>query len=223
MRFVLYFASLSAAVMGIKERKAKEKEDLKQLILDAALELLERDGFDALSIRKIAERIEYAPATIYLYYRDKDQLLYELHNVGFELFMSDLRECLVGETADERLKIMGRKYIEFGLRRPQLYNLMFIVPEPISEENLVEFDGWAQGYSSLNFLKQILAQGMEEGSLPVGDVDISALQHWATVHGLVSLLFSCRLDMIPDEHRTHAVFAAYDRYLQLILKAAPKA
>ncbi len=211
--------------MGIKERKAKEKEELKQLILDAAVDLLERDGFEALSIRKIAERVEYAPATIYLYYRDKDELLYEIHNVGFDRFLLALRECLVGSTARERLHIMGRKYIEFGLANPQLYSLMFIVPEPIKEENLVNFDGWEQGFKSLDFLSSVLEQAMAEGTLPPGDLNTTKMAFWTVVHGCVALHNSLRLSMIPEEHRIPSIYATYERFYELVMQqtVSPKA
>jgi AcrR family transcriptional regulator len=60
--------------MGVKERKAREKETLRQDILDAARELFIREGYQAVSMRKIAEKIEYSPATIYLHFRDKDDI-----------------------------------------------------------------------------------------------------------------------------------------------------
>jgi AcrR family transcriptional regulator len=221
MRFVLYFALLSAAVMGIKERKAKEKEDLKQLILDAALELLEREGFDGLSIRKIAERIEYAPATIYLYYRDKDQLLFELHNVGFARFMAKMSECLVEPTAAERLRVMGQKYIEFALDNPQLYHLMMVEREPIKEENLINFDGWEHGYKSLDLLRGQLAQAQAEGSLHTDNLDISTIVFWSAVHGTSMLYLSERLNMMPDEVRRPMLMAANDHFYQLVFGHRP--
>lgn len=187
--------------MGIKERKAKEKEQLRQLILDAALELLERDGLAGLSVRKIAERIEYAPATLYLYYRDKDQLLFELHNVGFDRFFDKLRECEQGATARDRMMLMGEKYLEFGMNNLQLYNLMFVEREPIKEENLVQFEGWAQGYDSLYYVSEAIRQCQAEGSMRPGPVEPMTILIWSQVHGLVTLYNSERLEMIPEAER----------------------
>lgn len=69
--------------MGIKERREREKEELRQKILDAAIELIARDGHEALTIRKLASRIEYSPRTIYLYFADKEALLEDVVEEGF--------------------------------------------------------------------------------------------------------------------------------------------
>jgi AcrR family transcriptional regulator len=70
--------------MGIAERREREKEALRTLIIEAARDILSEQGLDALSMRAIAERIEYSPATIYLYFRDKDELIREVVCAGFE-------------------------------------------------------------------------------------------------------------------------------------------
>lgn len=69
--------------MGVKERRDREKEELRQKILDAAVELIARDGHEALTIRKLASRIEYSPRTIYLYFADKEALLEDVVEEGF--------------------------------------------------------------------------------------------------------------------------------------------
>src|SRR5439155_9743022 len=60
--------------MGVTERKAREKEELKRQILDAARELFVRDGYESVSMRKIADKLEYSPATIYTYFNEKDEI-----------------------------------------------------------------------------------------------------------------------------------------------------
>ena len=70
--------------MGIFERKERDKQGMRKLILDSAMSLFLEEGFGNVSIRRIAESIEYSPATIYLYFRDKDEILFALHNEGFE-------------------------------------------------------------------------------------------------------------------------------------------
>src|SRR3989442_9104489 len=61
--------------MGVKERRARQKKFLRQEILDAASELFVRDGYENVSMRRIADKIEYSPTTIYLYFKDKAELL----------------------------------------------------------------------------------------------------------------------------------------------------
>ena len=60
--------------MGVKERRAKQKGQLRQQIMDAARDILVREGYDGLSMRKVAERIDYSPTAIYLHFKDRDDL-----------------------------------------------------------------------------------------------------------------------------------------------------
>ena len=70
--------------MGIKERKEQEKSEMRELILKTAMNLFLDKGFENITIRHIAEKIEYSPATIYLYFKNKDEILYTLRREGFE-------------------------------------------------------------------------------------------------------------------------------------------
>ncbi|MEI6899671.1 MAG: helix-turn-helix domain-containing protein, partial [Bacteroidota bacterium] len=90
--------------MGITERKTKERQELKDLILSAAKSLFIEKGIDETSIRNIAERIEYSPATIYLYFKDKDEILHELHSQGFQELGSRMSVLMAVGDPFERLK-----------------------------------------------------------------------------------------------------------------------
>src|SRR3974377_665963 len=102
--------------MGVKERKARQKGFLRQEILDAASELFVKEGYENVSMRRIAEKIEYSPTTIYLYFTDKAELL---EQVCFETFsrlslvLSRIQE-LPGDPV-KRLKHGLIAYIQFGL------------------------------------------------------------------------------------------------------------
>ncbi len=73
--------------MGITERKEREKQEKRTLILEAATKMFLEDGFDKTSLRNIADKIEYSPATIYLYFKDKNELFYAIQEKGFELLL----------------------------------------------------------------------------------------------------------------------------------------
>lgn len=77
--------------MGIPERKLRKHAAMKKLILDAAHELYSQKGLDFTTIRKIAEKIDYSPTMIYLYYPSKDLLFYDLQKMAFESVLSSLR------------------------------------------------------------------------------------------------------------------------------------
>src|SRR5690349_13484924 len=105
--------------MGIAERREREKEALRTRIVEAARDIVSEEGLDALSMRAIAERIEYSPATIYLYFRDKDALLREVVEEGFHRLGEYMREELeVVRGADnpaEEYLAMGRGYVRFAI------------------------------------------------------------------------------------------------------------
>src|SRR5256885_8517715 len=85
--------SLSDSLMGIKERHERDREAVRRGILDAARELFVSEGYANVSIRKIAERIEYSPAAIYGYFPSKDDIFFELAEEGFRL-LSDPQRAL---------------------------------------------------------------------------------------------------------------------------------
>ena len=97
--------------MGIKERKEREKEELRQKILDAAAEILISQGIEKCTIRKVAASIEYSPRTVYLYFEDKDHLLREIIEKGFEISIGQMKE-----TRKEIDYSNPRELISFQLR-----------------------------------------------------------------------------------------------------------
>ncbi len=104
--------------MGITDRKDREKEDLHKSILKAAREVFLEKGYHQTSIRNIAEKIEYSPTTIYLYFKDKDAIFYALHTEGFVMLNSKMSVLFSVAEPLERLKAMGRIYLEFALQNP---------------------------------------------------------------------------------------------------------
>src|ERR1043166_7043643 len=102
--------------MGSKQRRAREKEDLREEILDAARSLFVKEGYENVSIRKIAEKIEYAPGTIYLYFRDKAEILARICEETFSKLLRRM-DAIRQDTAAplDKLRRGLRTYIQFGL------------------------------------------------------------------------------------------------------------
>src|SRR5437667_7503849 len=105
--------------MGVKERRARQKKFLRQEILDAASELFVRDGYENVSMRRIADKIEYSPTTIYIYFKDKAELLEQVCKETFGRLVQRLSK-IMEQPGDpvERLKRGLIAYIEFGLANP---------------------------------------------------------------------------------------------------------
>src|SRR6266480_4891659 len=112
---------------AIRHRQVQEKQALRQTILMAAGELFLEQGYERFSLRKVAERIGYSPTTIYLYFRDKDDLLFTVVDEGFTRFGQQLAAASAStEDPWERLIALGRAYVTFGLGNPMYYQLMFM-------------------------------------------------------------------------------------------------
>lgn len=186
--------------MGIKERKEKHKEELKLRILDAAKDLFLKQGYDATSIRKIAEQIEISPTTIYLYYKDKSDIIYALHQEGFKILSSQFVVLQQVEDAFERLKAMGRIYMTFALENPDFYELMFIMKEPL--DFVVKHCGseWEEGEFAFTSLLKTVADCKEIGYFKQMDTNSMALNIWAIMHGLCSLKLQGHLDHVASAH-----------------------
>ncbi len=100
--------------MGISERKERNKKKMREQILNTAMNLFLDEGFQNVSIRKIADKIEYSPATIYLYFKDRDDILFALHDEGFDKLFK--RQQSVHKIADprKRLRKHGEMYLKFA-------------------------------------------------------------------------------------------------------------
>jgi|GraSoiStandDraft_16_1057320.scaffolds.fasta_scaffold09362_2 AcrR family transcriptional regulator len=176
--------------MGVQERRAREKKELRQEILDAARELFVRQGFENVSMRKIAEKIEYSPTTIYLYFQDKAALLDCICEETFARLVR--KQTVLDQTVSdplERLRRGLRAYIEFGLRHPNHYKVAFMMSEPFDDPNRCERSR-AMGQKAFDHLRRGLTHCAEQRLIEVDDVEATAQALWATIHGLTSLLIA---------------------------------
>lgn len=176
--------------MGVQERRAREKKELRQEILDAAREMFVEDGYENVSMRKIAEKIEYSPTTIYLYFRDKADLLDCLCEETF-LRLVKKQAQLDQTVADpvERLRKGLRFYVEFGLKHPNDYKVTFMMTRPAMQD-ISALRSHELGQRSFAYLRNTIAECAEKGRLAIDDVDATAQVIWAAFHGLTSLLIA---------------------------------
>src|SRR5215831_16858693 len=114
--------------MGIKERQERDREAVRRAILDAARDLFVSEGYRNVSIRKIAERIEYSPAAIYSYFPSKDDIFFALAEEGFRLLGSpvDALEQLKHLPPLDRIRTIFWRMYEFSLQHPQYFALMLM-------------------------------------------------------------------------------------------------
>ena len=174
--------------MSIATRKQRDKEEMRHLILDAAREIFLTKGYYEASLRNIAEKIEYSPGTIYLYFKDKDEIFHALHEEGFRRLLSKMQPLQHVADPFERLKAMGLVYLQFARENKDFYDLMFIMQAPINhEENMAD---WEMGHNTLNFLKTIIRECQLKGHFAGRDVEYMSFAIWSMVHGMAALF--CR-------------------------------
>jgi AcrR family transcriptional regulator len=175
--------------MGVKHRRAREKEGLREEILDAARILFVKDGYESVSIRKIADKIEYAPSTIYLYFRDKAEILDKICEQTFAKLIVRLRAIENDNAAPlDKLRRALRTYIQFGLDHPHHYVLTFIQAK-MHSEGLSAFQ--TTGMQAFNLLAQGVQECIDAGLMVSGDTAELSQTIWAGMHGLTSLLITC--------------------------------
>ena len=201
--------------MGIADRKARERQEMRTRILEAAKNLFLEDGYANVSIRRIADAIEYSPSTIYLYFKDKDDVLFALHNIAFRELLRREQPNLQIENPLERLKAFLETYLQFALDNREYYDLMFIQYAPVSK--IKEKAEWRYGRRSYEFLKETVRQCQEKGYLPRIDLDAATFGLWSFVHGIASLIIRHRIPMLPQERRAETAMQALQMLTSMVI------
>ncbi len=172
-----------------RHRREQEKEELRQTILKAAGALFLEQGYDRFSMRHLAEQIGYSAATLYLYFRDKDDLLFTVVDEGFTRFGTQLAQAAASSHDPwERLSALGQAYVTFGLRNPAYYQLMFMwrtdfLTQARPGEQLPRLEAF-------RVLQDAVQSAMDAGVMQPGDAQSYSDVLWAMMHGIVSLAIS---------------------------------
>lgn len=178
--------------MGSAERRERERRQTKTAILDAARSIMSERGFEGLTMRAVADRIEYTAAALYKHFSDREDLVRELCAHDFYEFTQALRSrpgALHFDPKDPyaQLRAIAHGYVEFAMGHPEQYRVMFMSPVPL-EPNVVgkgnpESDAYA-------VLELAVEAAQARGCVPGLDRQLVAQTAWATMHGVVSLEIS---------------------------------
>jgi AcrR family transcriptional regulator len=202
--------------MGISERREREKQEMRDRIIAASMKMFVEEGYEKTSIRNIAEQIEYSPATIYLYYKDKDELLYDVQGQAFEKLLQEFKKHITSKNPFKRLEQLCETYVRFGLEQQELYALMFIIRAPMNV--IHEEEQWANGESAFDFLVDCVKGCIDKGLLRYKDIATATLSIWAMGHGLVSLNVCYRYNVMKlgEEEMGPIIQSAIKDFLNLI-------
>src|SRR5579859_705333 len=173
---------------GTRRRREHEKEELRQTILKTAGELLLQLGYERFSMRQLAKRIGYSATTLYLYFRDKDDLLFTVVDESFTCFKKQLTSAATSsDDSWERLVALSHAYISFGLQNPVYYQLMFMqradfLTQPNADEQ--------PRLEMFRILQEAVQYAMDAGVMQPGNVEAYGDILWVMAHGIVAMAIS---------------------------------
>lgn len=176
--------------MGIKERRERQRQELRGGILTAAREIASGEGWQAVTIRKIATLIEYSPPVIYEYFDSKDEILRELMRMGYTEQLEAVEAA--GKAAsgpEEALLGMGRAWMDFAFRSPDLYQVMYgLGGVPFSAVETRK-----EGEKIGDVVGKVVAEILRKNGRDLEDIEGKVTLLWASLHGLVALTMVGRL------------------------------
>ena len=178
--------------MGIKERREREKQDIRQKILDAAQQIITEDGFAALSMRKIANRIEYSAASIYLHFHSREEIAQEISEVGFGKLLAKMTAATRSKDISARLRAVALAYVTFGLENPETYRLIFMGDSEYTTAAFKKNDPEGVASKSYQLLLDLANDLRREDSFAgKGSAREIVEMIWTSMHGIVSLHLTC--------------------------------
>jgi len=168
-------------------RRERQKADTRAELLAAAHKLIADEGYEGLTIRKLAEKVGYAPMSVYSYFADKDEILLAVAEDAF----ATLARRVASRQSDNPLESIRRglnEYAAFALENPNEYITVFMTPKTHQHEDET-FDTLKKNNPCLNLLLSQINAAVSKGQMR-GDVFAIATMLWSSIHGAVSLLIT---------------------------------
>jgi AcrR family transcriptional regulator len=179
--------------MGITERREREREEVRRKILDAARDLFATEGYANVTMRKIAEVIEYSPTAIYGHFEDKDDLVHAICHEDFGRLLAVFDGATASADPIERIRALGRGYALFAQQNPNHYRFMFMTPGKFEQQHELA----APGQQSFRRLLAAVEDAIAQGRLRPMDPIAASQVLWASLHGAVSLLVTYKPELFP--------------------------
>jgi len=211
--------------MGVKERREREKTELRQTIMDAARRIFVEEGFENVSMRRIAEAIEYSPTAIYVHFKDKATLFAEIMRQDFDRLASRFGKVARRGDPLERIRALGLEYVRFGVENPHHYKLMFMTTPALDDPELRRQAEARQehrgdpSHDAYALLRLAVIEAMDAGRFRPGltDPELISQTLWAGVHGVTALQITMHddpwLHWRPIKHRAALMVDALMRGL----------
>ncbi len=175
--------------MGIRERKARHKEDLRRRVLVAAEAMFAREGYEHVSMRKLAAAIEYSPTTIYRLFGSKAEVMEHLVAEGYAGVRARYDAILASRPASPlaALRLVVREYVAFAVAHPNHYRLWFATSRLGLREGRLEMRHGGTSYRVYHVWLELIDDCKAASQLPPRDTLELFELIWGAVHGLISL------------------------------------
>lgn len=178
------------------KRESEEKgSSLRKNILKVSRKMLLEEGFDRMSMRKIASSVGFSATSIYLYFKNKDDLLHALIEEGFDLLFEALSSNAVvqaNENPFDVLEALCREFVKFGMENPEYYEIMFQLHPKHMQRYPVE--KYRKARRNIDLIRNTLEQGQQQALIKPHDSRLVANVILSTLHGGISLMNSGRID-----------------------------
>jgi AcrR family transcriptional regulator len=168
-------------------------------IASVALTILEKEGPEAVSMRRVAEAVGITPMAIYHHFPSREALLNTITDREFDKLLSYMQARPLHGPLEDRLLAVMAAYVDYAFAQPRIFDFVFSRPRPGARQYPKDFR--ARRSPTLNLIADLLAAEMEQGSLKKEDVWEVAFALWAHVHGYIMLYRAGRVDLSEKEFR----------------------
>jgi AcrR family transcriptional regulator len=193
-------STLVYSSVSIIDHRTRRKQLLRQKILEVSREILLSQGFAALTMRRVAEAIDYSPAAIYLHFQSREQIAQELCFAGLKRLYERL-QSVPAKDPMTRLAGYARAYLEYAQSDPETYRLIFMADPQLSRAVFTHRDSSGDGAAALGLIVTAFAE-LRTGSKKTGTKPIELAELLlAGLHGLASLRIACSQALTSDEFR----------------------
>ncbi len=169
--------------MGITERKERQRKEVRDSILTSAWQLVNEEGWQNLSIRKIADAIEYSVPVVYDHFENKEAILSEFNHRGFKLLGDRLKEAKEKHhKANLQLEALAYAYWDFAFENKEYYQLMYGLGMPTCES----LSSVPELMAFIGVIHSTIEELLKESGNTT-DIWLKVHSFWSTIHGLVSI------------------------------------
>jgi AcrR family transcriptional regulator len=184
--------------MGIKQRRERERQEIRQNILSAAQQIAAEEGWQAVTTRKVANHIEYSQSTIYEYFENKEAILLALLRFGYEQLVAEMQSAFAStDDPESRLLAMGEAYWDFAFRSPELYQVMHGLAG-ISFGRYGHPDTPVEVKQSFRLAREAMEQWAQARGVERADITDLVEARRGLIHGIIILAMANRIAGGPD-------------------------